>query len=409
MNRRARTATRLQPLRTAARRALTGAVTTLDWVVPKNRSVLVLGGDEGTKFAGNPRELFEHACRTPGWDPYWFSTSGEVLDTVGAAHPGRAVHAYSPRALLLGARARAVLVSHSRKDVGLYGYSRLRRFIQLTHGVGPKTMGYAKREVDRPALDRETSTYAHVVCSSQLEATFWERAYQVPLADIWTTGVPRNDLLLEPADPALAAAHPELRGRTVLYAPTFRDWALLEDYLPIPGMDAAALVELLERHDATLLIRPHYYEADAARATIERVGSPRVRNADDTVFGDTNELLKHVDVLVTDYSSIYMDFLLLDRPVVFTPVDLEEYEGRRGFLFRYADHTPGAKAVTEAEFLAALDAELSGEDPYAADRARTRALFHQHPHGGARDRIMARLAEQPVRWPGPLPRRRPAR
>ncbi|WP_175484226.1 CDP-glycerol glycerophosphotransferase family protein [Modestobacter sp. DSM 44400] len=408
MNRRQATG-RLKPLRAAVRRLLTATVTTLDYLVPKNSRVLVIGGDEGTRFGGNSRELFEYASRTEGWDPYWFSTSRALVAAVEAAHPGRAVNAMGPRALWLGVRARAVFVSHSRRDVGLLGYSRLRRYIQLTHGVGPKTMGYAKREFDRPALDRETSTYAHVVCSSDYEATFWERGYHVPLADIWPTGVPRNDLLLEPADPALAVKHPVLRGRTVLYAPTFRDWAVLEDYLPIPGMDATALVDLLGRHDATLLIRPHYYEAGAARATIDRVGSPRVQPADDTIFGDTNELLKHVDVLITDYSSIYMDYLLLDRPVIFNPVDLAEYEGQRGFFFRYADHTPGPKAVTEAEFLAALDTELSGRDPHRQDRARTRELFFKYPSGGARERIMRRLAEQPVRWPGPLPRRRPAR
>ena len=408
VNRRQATSS-LKPLRGLVRRVLTAAMTTVDLLTPKSRTLLVIGGDEGTKFAGNSRMLFEHACRTEGWDPYWISTSREVVATVDAAHPGRAVLDTSPRALWLGMRARAVLISHSRRDVGLLGYSRARRYVQLTHGVGPKTMGYAKRDFDRAALDRETSTYAHVVCSSPFEATFWERGYRLPLDDIWPIGVPRTDLLLEPADPALAAAHPVLRGTVVLYAPTFRDWAVLEDYLPVPGMDQAALVDLLERHDATLLIRPHYYETDAARATIDRVGSPRVQTADDSVFGDTMELLKHVDVLVTDYSSIYTDFLLLDRPEIFNPVDLAEYEAARGFFFRYEDHTPGTKAVTGAEFLAALDAELSGQDPHREERARERALFFAHRDGGSRDRILQRLAEQPVRWPAPLPRRRSTR
>src|SRR3954451_14105962 len=302
VSRRARAAGRLQPLRTAVRRSLSGVVTALDFLTPKRRNLLVMGGDDGTKFTGNARVLFEHACRTEGWDPYWFSGSSDLLAAVRAAHPGRAVHSASPRALLLGLRARAVLVSHSRRDVGLLGYSRLCRFIQLTHGNGgPKTMGYAKRQVDRPALDRETSTYAHVVCGSDFEARFWERAYHLPLADIWPDGAPRNDLLLEAADPGLAERHPVLRGRVVLYAPTFRDWALLDDYLPIPGMDAAALVALLDRHDATLPTRPQYSAGAAARPPIHRGGSPRVQPADDSVFSDTNELLKHVDVLVTDY------------------------------------------------------------------------------------------------------------
>lgn len=405
-SRRARAASPLQPLRTAARLALTGAVTALDWVVPKSPRVLAIGGDDGAKFGGSSRRLFEAAVATGEWDPYWFTTSRAVLAQVDAAHPGRAVLATGPRCLAKGLRARAVLVSHSRRDVGLLGYSRLRRFTQLTHGVGAKTMGYAKAQFDREALDRETSTYAHVVCASDFEARFWERAYRLPLADVWPTGVPRTDALHEPADPALAEAHPVLRGRVVLFAPTFRDFALLEDYLPVPGLADAALVELLERHDATLLIRPHYYEADAARVTIERVGSPRVRSGDGALFPSAEELLKHVDVLVTDYSSIYTDFLLLDRPEIFTPFDLEEYEGARGFFYRYADLTPGERVTTPEAFLAALDAELSGADPHREERARVRAVFHQNPTGGASTRVLARLAAEPVRWPAPGPRKR---
>ena len=409
VRRRARPTTRWRPLRTLVRSALTAGVTALDYLLPKDPRLLVLGGDDGTAFTGNARVLFEHAAAAPGWEPYWFSTSRRVLATVDRSHPGRAVHAVGPRALLLGVRSRAALVTHSRRDVGLLGYSRLRRYLQLTHGVGPKTMGYAKHDPDVASLDRETSTYAHLTCSSAFEATFWERGYLMPPHDLWVTGVPRNDALLAPADPALVREHPLLAGRTVLYAPTFRDWALLEDYLPVPGTDARALVELLERHDATLLLRPHPYEADAARATVERVASSRVVTADAGLFPDPVELLKHVDVLVTDYSSIYADFLLLDRPIVFTPVDLAEYEGARGFFFRYADHTPGPKAVTGPALLAALEDALSGHDPCAAERARARELFHAHPGGGACERILGRLAREPVRWPGPLPRPRPRR
>ncbi len=407
--RRARPATALKPLRTLARTTLTAAVTTLDRLVPKRRDLLVIGGDDGAAYTGNARVLFEHAVADPGWEPYWFSTSRRVLATVAEHHPGRGVHALGPRALAIGVRSRAALITHSRRDVGLLGYSRVRRFVQLTHGVGPKTMGYAKQHPDLPSLDRETSTYAHLTCSSAFEQTFWERGYLMPPADLWVTGVPRNDALLSPADPALVADHPVLAGRTVLYAPTFRDWALLEDYLPVPGMDAGALLEVLERHDATLLVRPHPYEADAARSTIERVGSPRVVAAGAGAFPDPVELLKHVDVLVTDYSSIYADFLLLDRPIVFTPVDLADYEGERGFFFRYEDHTPGPKAVTGTDFLAALEDALSGADPWAAERASARALFHAHPDGGACERILERLAREPVPWPGRPPRTRPRR
>lgn len=40
---------------------------------------------------------------------------------------------------------------------------------------------------------------------------------------------------------------------------------------------------------------------------------------------DLYEILPHTDLLITDYSSVYFDYLLLDKPIVFTPTDLGEY------------------------------------------------------------------------------------
>ena len=45
------------------------------------------------------------------------------------------------------------------------------------------------------------------------------------------------------------------------------------------------------------------------------------------------ETLNAADLLITDYSSVYFDYLLLDRPLIFVPVDLEEYIETRGYFW----------------------------------------------------------------------------
>ncbi|NMA79328.1 MAG: glycosyltransferase, partial [Clostridiales bacterium] len=55
---------------------------------------------------------------------------------------------------------------------------------------------------------------------------------------------------------------------------------------------------------------------------------------------DTNELLSIVDILISDYSSIYFDFMVTDNPVLFYIPDLKEYEGYRGIYFR-PEELPG--------------------------------------------------------------------
>ena len=58
----------------------------------------------------------------------------------------------------------------------------------------------------------------------------------------------------------------------------------------------------------------------------------RIISANQDKFEDVMELLKYVDVLITDYSYIYIDFLLLDRPIIFLPYDIDDYQQYRFFI-----------------------------------------------------------------------------
>ena len=67
---------------------------------------------------------------------------------------------------------------------------------------------------------------------------------------------------------------------------------------------------------------------------------------------DINEILPAVDLLITDYSGIYLDFLLCDNPVMFIPYDLKQYQTElRGLLFDYDLFTPGSKIDTLKNFI----------------------------------------------------------
>ena len=86
-------------------------------------------------------------------------------------------------------------------------------------------------------------------------------------------------------------------------------------------------------------------------------------------------------MLLTDYSSIYFDYLLLNRPIHFHIPDKEEYEEKdRKFMLNFDDWTPGHKSRTPEECFAALEQVLvSGDDGFETERLRMRdILFTQH-------------------------------
>lgn len=382
---------RSSPIRRLARALAGMTFGVVDRLVPKKPRRIVLGADKGLKYTGNPRALFEWMATESGWEPYWLTASDEIAGEVDRLFPGRAIRSWSLRGVWLGLTARFLAVSHSPYDLGPFAFLRRARFLYLNHGTPLKTMGYLKH-YDDSGVDDQARSFAAIACCSSFEGKLWRRAYRVPKRRIWVTGVPRNDRLFVPSPDAPALSELKPTGKMVLFAPTYRESGVLDGYLPVPGLGRDRLIDVLERHDATLLIRPHYYESAAAGDTIARLGSNRIVAADEDRVPDVTDLLPAVDVLVTDYSSIYVDFLLLDRPIIFVCHDLEQYARERGFMIDYLKYTPGAKARTPSEFLAVLETELAGDDPFRDARAAMRRLFHTHADGRSAARIAARIA-----------------
>ena len=97
-------------------------------------------------------------------------------------------------------------------------------------------------------------------------------------------------------------------------------------------------------------MRTHVQEKSSANVYL----SSRIRYLGVEDAEDITGLLGIFDLLVTDYSSIYIDYLLTGKPMIFLPYDKEEYLDERGMNFTYEKVTPGPKPETQAEFTKAL-------------------------------------------------------
>lgn len=89
------------------------------------------------------------------------------------------------------------------------------------------------------------------------------------------------------------------------------------------------------------------------------------------------EILNLFDLLITDYSSIYIDFLLTRKPIVFLPYDREEYLNERGMNFPYDQVTPGPKPKSLQEFLNSIEGLLYNHDGYVCQRAEMNQFFNE--------------------------------
>jgi CDP-glycerol glycerophosphotransferase len=303
---------------------------------------------------------------------------------------------------LLG-RARYLLVNASlpyffRKREG-------QLYFQTWHGTPLKRIAH-----DRPHLDffnwhhrrqlliaRDGWDYLlsqSEFCTRSLSSAF---RYDGPVMEL---GYPRNDVML--ADDA-ADRRRDTRAalgigegqQVVLYAPTWRDNLRVgRVFDKVLYLDPHQVVEQLD--DAVVLVRGHYNSVRAA----ENVDPDR-RVIDVTRYPDIGDLYVAADALVTDYSSVFFDFVLTDKPMVFLAPDLVEYrDDNRGFYLDYHDTVPGPICLTTDEVVAAL-----GEpDRFAELRETFRAEFAPHDDGKASARVVdAILGVHPYRNQGARP------
>ncbi len=203
-------------------------------------------------------------------------------------------------------------------------------------------------------------------------------------------GYPRNDLTLNADRETMRELLREVCGadisRTVvLYAPTWRgETGGYEDTTD----EAIANIEALRTalpDDYELLLKVHdlTYRYLAAR---DDLGG--LRCVPDWI--DTNELLAGVDILVTDYSSIFFDFMVLERPFIFFAYDLAEYTADRGLYFDMHE-LPGPVCLTASEVVAAILDIDAVKERYAERYRSMREEFCGNDDGRASERVCDRI------------------
>lgn len=230
---------------------------------------------------------------------------------------------------------------------------------QLWHGEGVfKKFGFAieQNEQVRKNEIEANKKLSFVVCSSKNVLPFYAEAFGVEENKVLPLGTPRTDYLFEAGNEKIArekleALYPQLGGkRLVLYAPTFRDDPKRDSEI-FSHFDYGLFREKLGNEYA-LLVRFHpQVHSDKTPEDVTNV----------TDFDDVRQLVLACDVLVTDYSSICMDFSLLDKKTVFFAYDLDFYKGTRDFYFDYESYVPGKVVTTTAEIISEIKAPFDKE------------------------------------------------
>lgn len=365
---------------------------------PRDREAVALLFTPNQGMEGNMAAM-AHEIRAGGGETKLFLLDHRGRDIREAADRwgGTYVRGGSLAEFLLRMRCRRYIISHSHKPLrGLYAFVGGNVVINVWHGIPIKGMGNLDAHFRRRRLgtlffrNRRLSAFT---VSSELERALIAGCFFIDASRIAITGMPRLDWLLRPTDelPAYLADDERrldalLGGRRlVLYAPTFRDYD--RNAIGFTRDRFAQLGALLEQRGAVLGVRPHPRDAALFDALLD--GSPFAVDLSSRAFPEPTTLMRRAEVLISDYSSIWIEFLLLNRPVVAWTWDRERYANRRGLMMDLDSVFPGAVAETPDELLDAVTDALDNPQRVTSRNARIANLFHRFRDGRNASRVLA--------------------
>ena len=337
-------------------------------------------------FSDNPRALYEYMIDHGYNSKYEITWLFEFEENYRDLHTPnvKSVRMYNSRhqrtAESYEAALSAEFVFFSHNVNWVKNFRPEQTFVELWHGCGYKGRQPGEQRVIQfdwctttgPKYAKELTT--HYLCGPEK---------LLPL------GYARNDWFFTEKTRAgeYAAEIKEKCGadRLIIWMPTFRKsrvdristaTSVSDTGLPLADNmeELTALDRVCSENRTALLIKTHVLQAESdiqwdKLTNIFHTDNQVLRNEDVNLY----ELLAKTDALLTDYSSVAIDYLLLDRPMGFILTDFDEYEKARSWCYdNVKDYMPGHHIYKKEDLDQFISDVAEGKDPYRDARAKVR-------------------------------------
>src|SRR5699024_10812527 len=326
--------------------------------LPTKKNVIIFESFLGKQYSDSPKAIYlylkEHY---PQYRMYW-----SVDRRMKNAFPDvdiEVVPRFGLKWIMLMARAE-YWVSNSRLPLWL-PKPKGTTYVQTWHGTPLKRLATDMDEVYMPGTNTEkykknfvseAAKWDYLISPNRYSTDIFKRAFQFKKTII-ESGYPRNDILVNENKEfnikrLKRKAKIPMNKKVILYAPTWRDndFHTIGKYKFTLKMDIEEMYKALG-DDYIILLRLHYLVAE----NLDITGYSEFIY-DMSAYEDISELYLISDLLITDYSSVFFDYGILNRPILFYTYDLESYRDQlRGFYYNFEQEAPGPLIFTTKELI----------------------------------------------------------
>jgi len=333
---------------------------------PRNKKVWLYGAT----FRDNTKYFFLYASQNlPEIKHVWISPKVEVVEKLRSL--GLTAYRRNSFTSIYYALIAKVYICHAQPKEIIHPCFRGSAILfNLWHGVGIKKIEYdITKGPERPKVNPKTlrekflsfieepKTFRNasaVLTTGREMALIFSSAFKLPLNKVCIGPYPRNTVLLNDFSQLkkhiekfesleLAQLSSELSNYAVviIYMPTYRD--INPNFMMEAISDFDRLHSLCKKNNFLFLIKSHV----STRFSIDLSKYSNIRNLDGAI--DIYPLLPFTDALISDYSSIILDYSFLNKKIIFYPFDKEQYLSKdREFYFEYEE-------MFTSDYLASFD------------------------------------------------------
>ncbi|MGL4688206.1 MAG: CDP-glycerol glycerophosphotransferase family protein [Fusobacteriaceae bacterium] len=320
----------------------------LFWVLPIKKNRVLFSSYFGRQYSDNPKFIYEELIKNRNdLDIVWV-LNNKIEELQG--HNIKIVNEKNWKYLYYLATSKYWIDN-------CHGY-HLRKpraktiLLQTWHGTPLKKI----------AQDIEGEQYKKSKKSWELESSYWDyflspnknlnnlfcKAFKIKEDIVINTMYPRNEFLIRSNIQEIERKVFKELGikkgkKIILYAPTFRtgETDSYKLHLNIKKLEK----EFGDKYIFLIRLHPNIKKLDC-----ENTEKEFLINA--SKYNDIQELYLVSDVLITDYSSVFFDYAILKKPIIFYPYDYEEYKNDdRGFYFEYSEIVPGPIVYDEENLI----------------------------------------------------------
>lgn len=271
-------------------------------------------------------------------------------------------------------------------------------YIDLWHGVGLKKMGYLE-SINREEFKDHTEFYEKVaekvdfiISPSEMNRIIFSSLYNINILKTLEYGQPRYDYLTNSdglSKLSILTGRNDLGkfNKIFIYLPTYKKGfgriesnSNSDNILNLESYDESELLKFLKDNNYYLVIKAHPFEEAAQNVkeddNIFYIQEDKMRQN----FISLNEILNATDLLITDYCSIYSDYAILDRPILFVHGDHKEYFENRGLWFNNNMEFwfPGPRSLNINDFKSDIKKLLEDTNYYKLERNRYNTLMNNN-------------------------------